>query len=225
MEGVTEVQEVKRALKHYVTHVLCPDLRPEVSDRSYYPTSTDVRNHIYKAQQACQLSKLDQDNLQLKIGQWKKGNPKSLFYFRPYKDIKLTDLEKNEPSQDDNTPSQPLLYVHQEPWQQDLLKRYGNVISLMDATYKTTKYELALFFIVVKTNVGYSVAAEFVVQSEAAEQITEALNIPSLWNPEWQPPYFMTDFSEAEMSAITTVFPHCKTYFGIFTKNNHGNAG
>ena len=68
----------------------------------------------------------------------------------------------------------------------------------MDATHKTTKYELALFFLAVKTNVGYSVVGEFVVQSETADQIAEALSILSSWNPEWPPPYFMTDYSEAE---------------------------
>ena len=49
----------------------------------------------------------------------------------------------------------------------------------MDATYKTTKYELALFFIAVKTNVGYSVVGEFVVQSETTEQVAEPLSILS----------------------------------------------
>ncbi len=52
--------------------------------------------------------------------------------------------------------------------------KYGNTISLMDATYKTTKYELALFFVAVKTNVGYTAVADFVLQSETAEQIREA---------------------------------------------------
>ena len=45
----------------------------------------------------------------------------------------------------------------------------------MDATYETTKYELALFFLAVKTNVGYFVVGEFVMQSETADQIAEAL--------------------------------------------------
>ena len=43
---------------------------------------------------------------------------------------------------------QPLLWVHQTDWQKQLLARYGNTISLIDATYKTTKYELALFLYV-----------------------------------------------------------------------------
>ena len=50
----------------------------------------------------------------------------------------------------------------------------------MDTTYKTTKYELALFFIAVKTNVGYSVVGEFVVQSETTDQVAEALYIYSV---------------------------------------------
>ena len=58
-----------------------------------------------------------------------------------------------------------LLWIHQSKWQQELLARYGNTISLIDATYKTTKYMTLLCFLCVKTNVGYSVVAEFVVQS------------------------------------------------------------
>ena len=60
-----------------------------------------------------------------------------------------------------------MLWVHQEPWQQQLMLKYGNIISLMDATYKTTQYDLPLFFISVRTNTGYCVVAEFIVQSES----------------------------------------------------------
>ena len=95
----------------------------------------------------------------------------------------------------------------------------------MDATYKTTKYELVLFFIAVKTNLGYSVLAEFVVQSEMSEQISKALSILSSWNPEWLPQFFMTDYSEAEMGAILKVFPMCQTYLCDFIENSHGNDG
>ena len=54
----------------------------------------------------------------------------------------------------EGTYSQTLLYVHQEEWQQRLMEMYGNKISLIDATYKSTQYDLALFFIAVRTNVG-----------------------------------------------------------------------
>ena len=41
--------------------------------------------------------------------------------------------------------SQTLLWIQQEEWQQNLMVRYGNTMSLIDATYQTTKYDLPLF--------------------------------------------------------------------------------
>ena len=76
-EGITDTQKVKRALKHYTLHVLCPEQKPELVDRAYYPTNADIRYHVYKAQRACQLSKLDQENLRLKIEQ-RENKPHSL---------------------------------------------------------------------------------------------------------------------------------------------------
>ena len=70
--------------------------------------------------------------------------------------------------------------MHQKKWQTELLIRYGINIVLMDPTYGTTKYELPLFFIItVKTNVGYSIVADFVVQAETIELICAALQILS----------------------------------------------
>ena len=80
------------------------------------------------------------------------------------------------------------------------------------ATYRTMKYELPLFFVCVRTNVGYSVAAQFITQSECTEQITEALNILKEWNPNWKPPFFLSDFSDAEFLAIKNAFPKTIVY-------------
>ena len=74
----------------------------------------------------------------------------------------------------------------------------GNTMTLLDATYKTTMYDLALFFVKVQTNVVYTVAAEFFVHSETNEQIEQALNILKQWNLLWSPVYFMCDYSEAD---------------------------
>ena len=101
-------------------------------------------------------------------------------------------------------------------WQGELLQKYGNTITLMDATYKTTRYDLALFFICVRTNVGYQVVGEFITQSETSEQIAEALTILKSWNPSWNPPYFMVDYSDAELGAIEQVFPLCKVFLCDF---------
>ena len=81
--------------------------------------------------------------------------------------------------------SQSFLYVHQASWQNRLLECYGNTMCLLYATYKTTKYDLALFFICVRTNVGYIVVAEFVTQQDA-EHISEALRQLHSWNSTWK---------------------------------------
>ena len=47
----------------------------------------------------------------------------------------------------------------------------------MDATYRTTKYDLPLFFICVKTNCNYMVVVEFIIGSESVETIVEPLEI------------------------------------------------
>ena len=51
------------------------------------------------------------------------------------------------------------MFAHQTKFQRRLLNRYGNAINLLDATYKTTKYAIPLFFLAVKTNVDYQVFA------------------------------------------------------------------
>ncbi len=38
----------------------------------YFPVPRDVRNHIYKAKKALELSKIDQHNLKLKTGMGEK---------------------------------------------------------------------------------------------------------------------------------------------------------
>ena len=78
--------------------------------------------------------------------------------------------------------SDELLFVYQACWQKKLLKKYGNEMVFLDATYKTTRYLLPLFYLVVKTNVDYQIVATFVTESETLEAITEALGIIKSWN-------------------------------------------
>lgn len=88
-----------------------------------------------------------------------------------------------------------LSFVHQTAWQQRLLRLYGNAICLLDATYKTTRYALPLFFLAVKFNGDYQVVGSFVTEDETVGSIKEALEVLSKWNPDWSPPFFMTDNS------------------------------
>ena len=221
--GITETKEVQRALNNYVKHNLQSEhgIIVHSNDRAFHPLPVDIKNHVDSAKQALQLSKLDQENLRLKIEGWKKQSPESLHYFRPYIQCDHDQPTTSQALSCSDTEigsgySQTILWVHQESWQKDLLLKYENIITLIDATYKTTKYDLPLFFLCVPTNVNYTTVAEFVVQSEAAECISEALSIIKQWNPKWSPPFFMTDYSDAEQLAVNTVFPDCTVYLCDF---------
>ena len=157
-------KEVQKALNHYVKHTLPSEhnITPNPTDRAFYPLPTDIKNHVGNAKRALDLSKLDQENLRLKIEAWKEL-PESCHYFRPYISKQSDKQSPQMPStKSEHTPgictgangsddtdwvlqgastefSQPLLWVHQNEWQKELLVKYGNVITLIDATYKTTK--------------------------------------------------------------------------------------
>ena len=55
-----------------------------------------------------------------------------------------------------------------------------------------------------------------VVPSESSSEIASALEIIKQWNPKWEPPLFMSDYSEAEQLAIAQVFPYSKFYLCDF---------
>ena len=52
-----------------------------------------------------------------------------------------------------------ILFVSQLSEMKHIFNTYGNQLILLDATYKTTKYALSLFFLVVKTNVNFHICA------------------------------------------------------------------
>ena len=100
-----------------------------------------------------------------------------------------------------------LLFVYQSKWQIDVIKRYGNEMILLDATYKTTRYGLPLFFMIVKTNVDYQIVASFVIENETYEAITEAVAVIKSWNPKIDPKYGMTDHCHEKIRALENNFP------------------
>ena len=246
---------------------------PSENNRAYYPTNTDIHNHIDAAKTAIQLSKFDQISMKALYEEWTKSSRPGKYFFRPYikkesipdqvpspgKEVVLGSTEttvvpstestsptlpsisekcslpvqppshpetpttdSTDLSQPDSSPpdsndqfSQTLLWIHQEEWQQNLI-RYGNTMSLIDATYQTTKYDLPLFFVTVRTNIGYKVITHFIIQSETTEQILEALNMLRNWNKNWKPPFSLCDYSEAEISAIEQAFPGITIYICDF---------
>lgn len=226
-EGVRSVGEMKRHLKIYVKETLFHGQKqPNRNNRRYFPRMKTIRNHMYSATVRSRLSALDQDNVRLLVDGWTKENPEDNVFFRPYTEgSEAGDLPSVCTGSDENTSDNELeecndeiitkarkqegrlLFVQQTVWQSRLLLKYGQDLAFLDATYKTTKYALPLFFIAVKTNVDYIVVASFVVQDETTESIQEALSIIKQWNPGWRPQNFMTDLCEEEINALELIFP------------------
>ena len=69
------------------------------------------------------------------------------------------------------------IFVCQSKWQKYLLQRYGNELILLNATYKTTRYSLPLFFLTVKTKVDHQIISTFVTENERTQSITKTLAI------------------------------------------------
>ena len=109
------------------------------------------------------LSQIDQVNLEEHISRWVEQDPTRKLYMRPFRiseDELLDEKGYNDNDDDDDdddvniellqkvttkntlAKKNKFLYVHQDEWQCKLLVKYGNNVSLMDATYKTTKYEV-----------------------------------------------------------------------------------
>ncbi len=129
---------------------------------------------MYRATVQKRHSHIDQENLELKIKEWEKESPDDNFFFRPYTHVSNSrddgagdddEDDENESCDDDiveikqEQHSNNLLVVHQAQWQRQILEKYGSDICLLDATYKTSRYALPVFFMCVKTNVDYCVVA------------------------------------------------------------------
>lgn len=171
-------------------------------------------------------TKVDQANVLEKTKVWRSRNEDNFIEFRPYLNANIVennyDDEKNNDDEsdyskdeeddeemivDDGTLNKGLLFVYQTQWQKRLLNRYGNELCLLDATYRTTKYCLPLYFLVVKTNIEYKVVSAFVTQSETTEAIKEALTVIIKWNPNWRPKHFMVDYAVEEILSVEQLFP------------------
>ena len=84
--------------------------------------------------------------------------------------------------------------------------------------YKTAKYELAVFFIAVKTNVGYSVVGEFVVDSENTDQMSESLSMLSSWNKTANLPFSSESIQRLRLEPFLQFFT-CEIYLCNFHRD------
>lgn len=206
-EGVHSVAEMMRHLRLFVDSELCPKGVSMVTNRRYYPSRADVRKLMYRQRQRLLHGLLDQEVLAQFIDRWRQERPDDKWFYRPAAIVSLSaagNVEDITEAKSDQ--SQTFLLIYQSAWQQRLLMRYGKELIFMDATYKTTKYALPMFFICIQTNCGYSVVGVIVLENEDSESLAEALHIFSSMNDNWSPKAVMLDSSDVEMKAISSTF-------------------
>ena len=123
--------------------------------------------------------------------------------------LKLLGTMKNELAEEVSYEDDSFLLVMQTQHQQTLLRKYGNVVTLMDGVYRTTKYGFPYFFLVVKTSLGMGrVVGTIIPQQENENLLAEGIKVIKEWNPDWSPLYTMTDKSSVELGAIGQVHPN-----------------
>ena len=184
-EKITNVAELKEKVKHFVEKTL--ELKINNKNRKFHPTDKDIRNAKHDALPEDEGD--DQETTQEKVNNYLSKNPSDNLFYRPRND-------KNG-----------ILMCHQTSFQKHLLNRYGNELTSLDATYKTTMYLLSLFFVCVKTNSSYQVVGWFLTQTETESDISEALSFFRGWNPLWKPRFCMTDYCVQEIRALEGLFP------------------
>ena len=175
---------------------------PQKTKQRFYPSKATICSHIYiKSFVKETFSTIDLEDHLRKVELWKKTSPYDSFAYHPYATYTSKE-ESTRPEEDSDREShnegedaqilkastKGLLFVHQSKDQRRLLERYGNEICMLDATYKTTRYSLPLFFVVVKTNIDNQIVGSCIVQSEATDAIFEGLSVLKSWNQNWKVP-------------------------------------
>ena len=86
-EDVKDPKEMRRALERHVRKELfVGEQLPPATSRRFFPLKRDISNHVSLATMKLRFSKIDQENISLKLSDWKKENPADHYFFRPYGD-------------------------------------------------------------------------------------------------------------------------------------------
>ncbi len=152
--GITSVPFLKKVLKTFVQKELSEmgSVVPHSQDPSYYPSSHVIQNHVHHALVSGKYSGFDQLQVEKKIDEWKLSDPSAKFFFRKctennveqtvvkfkvkaeeqgFPDSEVSDLECND-TQEITSSQETFLFIHQNAQQQELLKRYGDMVLLTE---------------------------------------------------------------------------------------------
>ena len=210
---------MKEKLNIYISQELYPGkAKPFYSNKRYYPTTGVIKTKMFNELVFQRLMMIDFPQIEELVTNIHNTNQEDQVYCRKFDgmndvlermsfNLSVEELVTDEVRVRQKISQQLFIFVHQTSFQRHLLKRYGNHVCFLDPVYRTIKYPLPLFFLMVKTNVDYQIVATFVVQDENMESIKEALEFIKSWNPEWKPKVFMVDNDSEEIATVQQCFP------------------
>jgi hypothetical protein len=204
-------------------------------DKRFYPDRRTIRNIVMSVKQRNGWTAFDLPNADRYLDSWFCSNPMTnqeqlkherrkndnLFYRLRTKPIVLDDsVIEDDANKSASNPElssdEQLLIVFQSSDMANLYRMYGHSGILMDATYRTCMYTLPLYFIVVRTNIGYQPVCMFMTRHEKKDNIVEALQIFRGWNPDVVPMYGLVDYAWEEILALEEVWEGMRVFLCSF---------
>ena len=83
-EGVRNIREMERAINVFVkSKIFKGESLPPQTSRQFFPERREFRNHLHRASAELRFSKINQENLSMKVGMWRKEKVKDTFCVRP----------------------------------------------------------------------------------------------------------------------------------------------
>lgn len=128
-------------------------------------------------------------------------------------------------SEDDEDLKNKMIFVYQSATMKRMYQRYAPHMVLLDATYKTTRYALPLFFLVVQTNVNFQVVAVLVLQEESIQMILEALSVDKRCNQMFLHVMPLLILMKEKSTHWKLSFQTLKYFYVTFTGSKHGIGG
>uniref|UniRef100_A0A7M5X082 SWIM-type domain-containing protein n=2 Tax=Clytia hemisphaerica TaxID=252671 RepID=A0A7M5X082_9CNID len=212
------IDDVKAKLEDYVLSVMFKGQQPPPrTRRQYFPSKKQVRYFMAKAKTSLNISPEAQQKLESLMERLKeaRSDEKMVSNFHVQNVMSGFDLNNEESMEEDaasqslgglNEQNAKLLFCHQTPQQQRLMRRYNTQVIMTQISDLHSKIPFPLFCLYVQTNVDFQLVGEFICQANDHIMIEEGLQTIKEWNPGWNPKFVVVDFEDQQITAVENAF-------------------
>ena len=220
------IDNVQRDLELYVCNTMFSGRSPPPRyRRQYYPSKKQIRYAMVKARGALKIEGENEKELEAQAEKYITSHKeeKILYNFHvsqenpqeevpPQGEESMDDLEDEffaepESSKEKKASKKTkVIFCHQTPHQQRLLKRYCTQLYLIEIGDMRAKIPFPLYCMFVQTNVDYQLVGMFILYDNHKDSIVEGLNTIKEWNPGWSPKFINCNFQEEQLNAVEAVY-------------------